>query len=73
MKHTSFLFSEINQAKGYAIPKEPFWELWHSEKKDALIRLGFIPKPIGLQLDAPCEWIVLLPTHTTQYVSYDRN
>ena len=66
----SILFSEINESEGYALPTAHFWELWNSEQRDLVVRLRFIPMPIGEELGAGCKWIVRLPTHVRDYVSY---
>lgn len=68
----STLFSEIYEALGYAIPTAHFWDLWNSEKRDLVVRLRFIPMPIGFELGAGCKWIVRLPSHVNDYVSYNR-
>ena len=67
----SILFSEINELEGYAIPTAAFWDLWNGPKRDLVVRLRFIPMPIGLELGASCKWIVRLPTHVQDYVSYN--
>ena len=42
----SVLFSHIDYDKGDAVPTECFWELWNSDPKDAVRRLGFPPPPV---------------------------
>lgn len=65
------LFLEVNEPEGYAIPTEDFWDLWNGPKRDLVVRLRFIPMPIGFELGAGCKWIVRLPTHVADYVSYN--
>lgn len=67
----STLFSEIYESLGYAIPTQDFWDLWNSDKRDQVVRLRFIPMPIGFELGAGCKWIVRLPSHVKDYVSYN--
>ena len=58
----SFLFDEIFPEQRYAIPNAHYWEMWNSDKKDALRRLGFVPRPHGeLVGEPPGTWIVSLP------------
>lgn len=54
----SILFSKINIELRYGIPTDKFWDMWNSEKKDALIRARMIPKPIGFELGEETKWVV---------------
>ena len=66
----SILFSKVDTDVGYAIPTVHFWDLWNGPKRDLVVRLRFIPMPIGDELGAGCKWVVRLPTHVEDYVSY---
>lgn len=58
----SFLFDKICIEKLYAIPNANYWEMWNSEKKDALRRSGFVPRPYGeLVGEGQDTWVVALP------------
>ena len=57
----SFLFKSIDFEKGYAVPSKHFWDLWHSDKQDAVRRLGFLPRPYGELVGSTAKWIVSLP------------
>ena len=59
----SFLFTKIDREKGYAVPSKQFWELWNSEKQNAVRRLGFLPRPYGELVGSDEKWIVNLPRH----------
>ena len=59
----SFLFTSIDLEKGYAVPSEYYWKLWHSDKQDAVRRLGFVPRPYGELVGSKEKWIVSLPRH----------
>ena len=54
------IFRDVNDHAGHAIPTQDFWDMWHSEKKDSIRRLGFQPTP-GKEIGATEKWIVLLP------------
>ena len=56
----SFLFSKIDERRRYCVPKQEFWDMWHSDKKDAIRRLGFIPRPCGELFGETCKWVVLI-------------
>lgn len=56
----SFLFSKIDEKRCYCVPKKEFWDMWHSDKKDAIRRLGFMPRPCGKDFGERCKWVVLL-------------
>lgn len=71
MSINSSLFSEVYESLGYAIPTQDFWDLWHSDRRDLVVRMRFIPMPIGFELGAGCKWIVRLPSHVEDYVSYN--
>ena len=64
----SVLFSKIDERRRYCIPKQAFWDMWHSDKKDAIRRLGFMPRPCGEVFGERCKWVVLfgLLEHTSQ-------
>lgn len=49
------LFMRIDVVKGYAVPTEFYWELWHSDQKDQLRIFGFSP------YKAEYGWVVHLP------------
>ena len=58
----SFLFDKICIEKLYAIPNSNYWDMWNSEKKDALRRSGFVPRPYGeLVGEEQGTWVVALP------------
>ena len=57
----SFLFTTIDLEKGYAVPSKHFWDLWNSEKQEAVRRLGFHPRPYGELVGSTAKWIVALP------------
>ena len=60
-KLKSFLFRKIDLEKGYAIPNNRFWELWDSDKQEAVRRLGFLPRPYGELVGSKSKWVVSLP------------
>lgn len=64
----SVLFSKIDEMRGYCVPKQEFWDMWHSDKKDAIRRLGFMPRPCGKDFGERCKWVVLFGflEHTIQ-------
>ncbi|MYB65652.1 hypothetical protein F4X73_13260 [Candidatus Poribacteria bacterium] len=49
------LFTEINVVKGYAVPTEFYWDIWHSDQKDLLHVFSFSPHK------AEYGWVVRLP------------
>ena len=67
----SILFSKVDTDAGYAVPTVHFWDLWNGPKRDLVVRLRFIPMPIGDELGAGCKWTVRLPSHVEDYVSYN--
>ena len=60
-KLKSFLFKRIDIEKGYAVPNRKFWELWESEKQNAVRKLGFQPRPYGELVGSTSTWVVSLP------------
>ena len=56
----SVLFSKIDEKRRYCVPKQAFWDMWHSDKKDAIRRLGFIPRPCGELFGETCKWVVII-------------
>ena len=64
----SVLFSKIDEKRRYCVPKQAFWDMWHSDKKDAIRRLGFMPRPCGKDFGERCKWVVLFGflEHTIQ-------
>ena len=67
--YESFLFTEINTEKGYAVPSKHFWALWNSEKRTTVRRLGFQPRPFGELVGSKAKWIVNLPRHRGNHTS----
>ena len=61
IEYRSFLFDKIDIQKGIAIPNERFWELWNSEKREAVIRAGILPIK---HPETQC-WFVLIGRNTT--------
>ena len=58
----SLLFDKICVEKSYAIPNQNYWEMWNGEKKNALRKLGFVPRPYGELVGEPQgTWVVSLP------------
>ncbi len=60
-KRKSFLFKKIDVEKGYVVPNQKFWELWESEKQNAVRKLGFEPRPYGELVGSTSKWVVSLP------------
>ena len=60
-KLKSFLFRKIDVENGYAVPNRRFWELWDSEKRNAVRKLGFQPRPYGELVGSTSIWVVSLP------------
>ena len=59
----SSVFDKICIEKLYAIPNQKYWDMWNGEKKNALRKLGFVPRPYGeLVGEEAGTWVVSLPT-----------
>lgn len=67
------LFSSIDFRRGYAIPTDTFWEIWHSDNKAKLVQAELIPRKCGYSLGVSSAWVVRLPLHPqtggTEHVS----
>ena len=60
----SLLFDKICVEKRYAIPNQNYWDMWNGEKKNALRKLGFVPRPYDeLVGEEKGAWVVSLPKH----------
>ena len=46
IEYRSFLFvGPVDMNAGYAIPSHHFWDMWNSNKQEAIRRAGFLPAP----------------------------
>ena len=55
------IFETVNWSRGYAIPNDRYWKLWHSDAKQLLKDAGLRPYPFGESFGRPEFWIVEIP------------
>lgn len=44
--------------------------MWHSDKKDVIRRLGFMPRPCCKVFGERCKWLVLFVNYSSTRQSY---